>query len=977
MKKDGSVSISGSGKENSKRMIRLIAVIVLLAALLGPVPCRAADEDLNTYTIDDIFFKFHNRIEPAPFSHYHPLLFFKRGDLFNYKKIREAAENLYKVGSFANIETRVVKKPGKKLDVYLVISEKYKVHSIRLRQLYKANDIIHIMPLTSLKKKELENIIFSLRKGDYFEEEKLADMVKEVKAYLTSQGYFKPAVTFEVTKDHRRLTAIIKLLITPGIHTSLRDVKLTVTPTELRKPLETFFAPYLDGGTGSSGSPVSSDGIENTANPGGSTVSGTSGTSRTGGTHTTTDINGRRRAYIPTQFQQTLEKVKRFLVLEKYYFPEISVKEQFPEPGKPFLNLDITIDAGYKYIIQFEGIKNKMPLIASLWEKKVFEKWAVKESKARILYHLKNKGHFNAEVKSRTETDKNVKTITFSVNPRGRYTLGKIFIEGNQAISREELLKLIEVDDLVFDRYFHLRFNKLLLDQEILRLYYFSKGYPTARVSTETAFRGKRADIRFKIDEGKKFTVDSVLFEGNRFFNSQTLTALMQTRANKPFVQQTLHKDLETLNRIYHSYGFDNIDIEADVSQGTEKSILVKIKEGKRLLMGNLIIIGASANQRKLLERLFPIKPGQPYNQLKADAFKTDIENSSIFNQFRIIKIRRDADRLDILVKVNPDNSVFYGFGIGWEERKGMRGTLEYQERNFLSTYSTFSAMIQYGKNEKRGLLSYDTPYFLNTHMSTALKLWYDNEIYPSYKFDRFGLSETLIKRLNPYSYLMASLSWYRTTLTDLEITPQGVDQLDVPFDTTALSLSYVQEKRNDPFNPSEGSFFSSDLKIGLPLFEKDYSFVKLRCSYQKIFKILKNGIFSTSIRSGVASGDMSITERFFAGGIKTFRGTNRDQLSPMDPVTQHPLGGNAMVLFNFETTFPLEIFPVSDFYYAVFADVGNVFGKVKEFSLGQLKTAIGISLQYKTSMGPLRFDIAWNIETGKPKFHLGIGNVF
>ena len=54
---------------------------------------------------------------------------------------------------------------------------------------------------------------------------------------------------------------------------------------------------------------------------------------------------------------------------------------------------------------------------------------------------------------------------------------------------------------------------------------------------------------------------------------------------------------------------------------------------------------------------------------------------------------------------------------------------------------------------------------------------------------------------------MLGSAKWYRTTLTELAIPVFGVDQLDQPFDTTALSLSFVNEGRDDPFNPAQRPF--------------------------------------------------------------------------------------------------------------------------------------------------------------------------
>lgn len=930
MKKDYIVLTSGSGNGNSDKIIKFAAVILLLFSLFTGNSYLLGTNNLKDYTIDEIFFKYHDKIEIAKISRLQPLLAFTKGDRFNYKHLRKSMENLYKIGSFDNIETRVQKKTGKKLDIYFILLEKYILHSIKIRQVQKTSTLIQVMPFTILKKKELKNAIFSLREGAYYEEEKLDEVVKEVRAFLSSRGYFNSSVTYEVIKDHLRFSVNVKLLVIPRQQAAVNEIHLTVNSPKLQGKIREYFQ-------------------SNKGNP-----------------------------YIPAKLNQTIEKVKRFLKQQRYYFPEITVKEDFLDPGKSSLDLNITIKSGYRYVFKFEGIRQKMSQISSIWEKKVFEKWAVRESKARILYHLKNRGYLNADIQSKINVKNDVKTITFHVKKRRKYTLGKVYFQGNRQIPGKELQKIIEIDDMAFERLHHVRLDSLWLDQEVLRLYYISRGFPFARVSPQPKFRGHEADIYFKIDEGNKFIVDTILFSGNRFFTYQKLYSLMQTRVNGPFVQQILYKDIERLKRLYRSYGFDTIEIIPEVSPGTEKSILIRVNEGKAYRMGNLVTIGASVQQRKLIEKRFPLKKNDPFDQLRIDVFKNDIESSTIFNQFRIIRIRRGPDIIDVLIRANPDRSIFYGFGIGYEERKkGPRGTLEYQERNVLNSYSTFSAMVQFGPAEKRGLLSYDTPYFFKTHINSSLKLWADNEIYPSYEFYRFGIGETLIKRLTPNSYAMASFSWYRTTINNLEITPQGIDRENTPFETTALNFSFVREKRDDPFNPTKGSFFSSDLKIGLPVFEKGYSFIKLRWSFQKNFKISKNGTFAASVRNGLATGDMSITERFFAGGIRTFRGAYRDQLGPMDLGTENPKGGNALILLNFETTFPLQVFPISDLYYSIFADIGNVFSSVKDVRFDHLQSAVGLSLKYKTRMGPLRFDVAWNLGTGQPKFHVGIGNVF
>jgi outer membrane protein insertion porin family len=929
MKKEDSALNYDSG--NGGKIITVIFLLWLLTLMLAWLPIYLYSVDpMKNYTIDQIYFKFPRKVESARTSRYKHLIHFKSGDVFNYQHIRKSMDNMYKVGFIDNIEVFVQKKTGSKVDIYFNISNKYLVRDIKVAIKDNSNVGEYPIPFTGFSKRDVKKAIFSLRKDTYFEEEKLDDAVREVNRFLNSHGYFNSKVSHSVLKNTRDITVVVKLFIETGQQTVINRLDFTVTPPEFRKKIGRFFITH--------------------PNPG---------------------------IYVPFQFDKNIDEAKRFLKQQGYYFPEIMVKEEFLDSSRSQVNLDVRVNYGEQYIFKFVGMKKKMDLISSIWQKKVFEKWAEGESKARILYYLKNKGYLNAEVTSKIEEKDNVKTITFFVNKKQTYSLGKVYFQGNTSVPEKKLRTIIKTDDLVFDKLFHLRLDPLIVDQAVVRFYYILQGFPSPQILLQPDFHTHKADIHFVIEEGKQFTVESILFEGNRFFNSQALYAFIQTRTNRPFVQQKLTEDIEKLKTIYHSYGFDNIEITVDVSPGNEKSILVHIKEGKQYRLGNLIVVGASTSQRKLLEALFPLKKGDPFDDIKIESFKTDIENKAIFNRFKIVKIEKAPDILDVLINVNPDSSKYYGFGIGWEERKDFRVTLEYQERNIFNSYSTLSFMVQYGLNERRGVLSYDTPYFFRGPLNSSFKIWVDNEIYPSYEFNRYGVGETLISKLTPNSYLLGSLSWYRTELTKLEISPHGVDELKDPFDTTALNLSYVREKRDDSFNPTEGSFFSSNLKLGLPVFEKSYSFVKLLWRYQKNFKILSNGTFAASVRNGLASGDMSITERFFAGGFNTFRGTGRDRLGPRDPETGKPSGGNALILFNFETTFPILILPINDLYYSIFADIGNVYSKVKDISFKYLESAVGLSLKYKTHMGPLRFDVAWNLKTGEPEFHIGIGNVF
>lgn len=954
MKTDASVSTSDSEKDIKAKLTGRLSVWLSLVFLLI-FYVQISGSSLSNYTVDDIYFKFHDHTELSQTSRYQPLLRLQPGKPLNYVYIRQSMENLYKVGTFDNIEVSVVKKPRLKIDVYFTFLPKYVIKAIKINTTGPTpGDDGWVQ--TVFNKKDLLKSIFSMREHTYFDDGKLDAVVRELTQFLNSRGYFSPKIIIRPVKNKKNFSLVLKIHVNPGLRTLVDAITLEVHPTVLRRHLNRFF---------------------------------------------------RITHYAPHEISQHIENARKYLKKQKYYYPDIKLSEHFVDQSKEKVNLEIRVDSGYRYNFNFIGMEKRDRLIASIWQKKVFEKWAEKESNARILYYLKNKGYLDAEIQSHIDVnkEKRLKTISFTVKKHSKYKLGKIHLHGNKSIPDEKIREVIKTDDQLFNKFFHLRLSSLLVDREIIRLLYYFQGFPSAKVTTHTGVPQeqikdpekieaanqarrqalkpggtKKLDITFSVQEGKRFTVESILFEGNSFFTSQTLHSYLQIKINGPFVQQKLNEDLEKIQNLYLFYGFDHIKISPHISAGSEKSILIKIVEGKSFRMGKLVVIGASREQRRLLAHLFPLKENDPFNQLAINSFVKDIENSAIFSEFKLTKIERGNRLKDVLIKVTADYSRYYGFGIGYDGRRYVRGTIEYQGRNVFRSYSTLSAMVQGGLNELRGVLSFDTPYFFKTRINSSLKVWADTEIYPSYKFDRFGIGESLIKKLTPDSFILGSLSWYRTKLTELAITPNNIDREGKFFDTTALNLSYVREKRDDPFNPTQGTFFSTDLKLAFPIFE-NYSFIKFQWSFQKNIKLLRSGVIALSVRNGLATNKLSITERFFAGGVNSFRGTWRDRLGPLDPIENKPTGGSSLVLLNVETTFPIAILPVNDFYYSVFADIGNVYSTVKSMRLDEMRSAIGIGLKYKTQMGPLRFDLAWDLgETlswKNLKFHIGIGNVF
>jgi outer membrane protein insertion porin family len=121
------------------------------------------------------------------------------------------------------------------------------------------------------------------------------------------------------------------------------------------------------------------------------------------------------------------------------------------------------------------------------------------------------------------------------------------------------------------------------------------------------------------------------------------------------------------------------------------------------------------------------------------------------------------------------------------------------------------------------------------------------------------------------------------------------------------------------------------------------------------------------------------IYERFYAGGADTIRGYEERGVGPVDPVTNDPVGGEALLVGTIEYTVPLVEFIKG----ALFVDTGNVWAKAADIASGGFKTGVGFGVRIKTPIGPLKLDygIPLQLAPGKQKregrFHFSMSHGF
>jgi outer membrane protein insertion porin family len=201
------------------------------------------------------------------------------------------------------------------------------------------------------------------------------------------------------------------------------------------------------------------------------------------------------------------------------------------------------------------------------------------------------------------------------------------------------------------------------------------------------------------------------------------------------------------------------------------------------------------------------------------------------------------------------------------------------------------------------------------------------------------------------------------------------------------------RESRDEVLDASRGTFLSHAFSYSPSWLGSDTPYIKYYGQYfhyiplqpptRKPFtnEILRPRlVFATGVRIGLSRGiggdSVPKSERFFAGGSASMRGFGQNAVGPIG-TDRVPLGGEAMLVLNNELRVPL-IKLVDG---VAFADIGNVFRRVTDFSLTDIRKSAGIGLRVRTPWVLLRTDYGFVLDPrpGEPRsrIYFSIGQAF
>ncbi|MBN2120751.1 MAG: outer membrane protein assembly factor BamA [Candidatus Omnitrophica bacterium] len=676
------------------------------------------------------------------------------------------------------------------------------------------------------------------------------------------------------------------------------------------------------------------------------------------------------------------------------------VKVIFVVKEKPVLK-KVTIEGSQK--IREHVLKKKI----DLKEGSFLEEMQLKEAQEVIsdLYTKKGFPKTNVDYQILLDEETNEAEVVFNIYESGRLKIKKIFIRGNITFPDGRILKLMKTRPTWF--LFRAGFFKATTfedDLERIRDFYKKEGFQDVEVSYNTEVDQVRGFmyITVTIEEGRRYLIGEIKLEGFNNISERKIRDVMFLKSADIYSEEKVQNQLAKIHEVYFDEGYIFAQIKPLPFVNPDTGfvdITFNIKENNLVYIRMVDVRGNTKTKDKVIRRELRIKPDERFDGKSLRRSKENLQNLGFFESVNFDTEPTDrADYQDLVVEVKEAKTGTFSFGGGYSSINEFIGFVELRQRNFdvfnfpyfTGAGQDLSLYLQTGTTAAEYMLSFTEPWIFDKPISFGFDAYlrqHDRESDVGYGYNekKRGGRLRLGKRFSDFLSAGANYTFETVTISDLsENATNALKQEEGENNISSVGLSLAYDRRDSVFNPTKGFIISSSLDVAGGGLGGDKDFIRVYSSFSNYFPLFRNSVLELKLRTGFAqaydnSDEVPIYERFFAGGSSSIRGYHERKVGPIDPISEDPIGGEALFLGNLEYTYPLGDY----LKLAAFYDTGNVWARYSDFLSGDLFSSIGLGIRVKTPLGPISVDYGWplDLEPGEEKkegrFHFNISRGF
>ncbi|WNF16909.1 BamA/TamA family outer membrane protein [Microcystis aeruginosa] len=488
-----------------------------------------------------------------------------------------------------------------------------------------------------------------------------------------------------------------------------------------------------------------------------------------------------------------------------------------------------------------------------------------------------------------------------------------------------------------------------------------------------------------------------------------------------------LQAGVKKINDWYSKNGYDLAQVIGAPQVTPDGRVILVISEGLiekiQVRYFNVEQEPVKAKTREfIITREMRLKAGDIFNRNTAQQDLQRVFGLGLFEDVRL-SFSPGSDPREVIVNVDvvEGNTGSVAAGGGISSNAGLFGTVSYQQRNFGGNNQTLGAEVQLGEREFLFDLSFSDPwiatdnfrtsYTVNVFRRQSISLVYDGENSSirtlndndSPRIVRTGGGITFVRPLAPdvftkpkwvvslgFNYQQVQVQNANGDISPLSAPLNGFDSQQLAFsssgtdDLLSLNFGAIQDFRDNPLQPTSGSFLRLGLEQTVPVGSGSIFGTRVRGSYSYFipvrfinsFNLFETDIFkgqqslAFNVQAGTVLGDLPPYDAFIVGGSNSVRGYAEGEVG----------NGRSYFQATAEYRFPI----VAIIGGALFVDFGTTVGSQGDVpgqpgivrDLPGTGLGYGLGVRVQSPVGQIRVDYGFNVDGGS-RLHFGIGERF
>jgi len=559
-------------------------------------------------------------------------------------------------------------------------------------------------------------------------------------------------------------------------------------------------------------------------------------------------------------------------------------------------------------------------------------------------------------------------------------------------------------------------FDRSRFDADLKRIeaFYTDRGYPDARVTAfDVKLNNKQdaVDVTLTIAEGEPVRVAAVDFVGFEAIPADHLATMKRQAPLKVGQardrQQVVATHELALNELRdHGYPYAKVTTnEDDSANGKMATLTFTADPGQLAHFGPVEIAGNTSVSNHVIEREVTFKPGELYRRSLVQDTQRRLYGMELFQFVNVEPLNTQSQSAEVPTRITvaEGNHQRLNFGVGYGTEEKGRVDAEYHHLNFLGGARSGGAHVRWSSLDRGLRLDFNQPFLFRPHFSLGAEgqQWYTYT--PAYRSVVSGGKLTVTHHTSDKSSWAVSITserdqsaianevlgdlTLRNNLIALGLDPRTGEQRGT---LNALGFDIQQSTADNALNAHHGYQLAFHVEQAGRLLPGTFKYYAVSADGRQYLPFGDRLVLASRVQIGnidpVGADQVVIpfSKRYFLGGATSVRGWGRFELSPLSG-SGLPIGGDSMFAVSEELRAVLR----GNLGGVVFLDIGNVWADPWSIKLGDLRYAIGPGLRYQTPVGPIRFDVGYQLNpipgllvNGEPqkrryRIHFSIGQAF